>query len=171
MNRRNFFIAVFMLLILPLAAQAAAPDIPVKSMQGQKQNVNQFIGKGQWTVVMLWAHNCHICNQEVQTYNFFHDEHKSKGIRVLGVSVDGWANHKKAQGFVNNHELDFANVIIEPKQSLMVKFGGGKFVGTPTFFIYNREGELVARNIGAISGDEVYGFIKSQDKTIGKDKS
>lgn len=158
------------MLMLSVTAQAAAPDIPVKGMQGQQQNVNQFIGKGDWTVVMIWAHDCHICNQEVQGLNFFHDEHKNKGIKVLGVSVDGWANHKKAQGFVNNHELDFANVIIEPKQSLMIKFGGGKFVGTPTFYIFNRQGELLARNIGPISGEEIYKFIQSQDKNLSKEK-
>ncbi len=170
MAGRNILIA-FVLLVLPVAAQAAAPDIPVKSMQGQQQNVNQFIGKGYWTVVMIWAHDCHVCNQEVQGYNFFHDEHKNKGIQVLGVSVDGWANHDKARGFVKNHELEFTNVIIEPKQSLIIRFGGGQFVGTPTFYIFNRKGELAARNIGAISGDEVYSFISSQDETIGKDNS
>ena len=157
-------VGLLLVLFAPVLAHAASPDIPVKDMQGQERNMGDYIGRGEWTVVAIWAHNCHVCNQEIHQMSFFHDEHKGKGVKVLGVSVDGWAKQKQVRGFVNEHELEFPNMIIEPRQETMLRFGGGRFVGTPTFFIYTPEGELVARNIGAVDGETITQFIKSYNK-------
>jgi peroxiredoxin len=157
-------IGLLLVLLIPMFAHAATPDIPVKDMQGHERNMSDYIGRGDWTVVVIWAHNCHVCNQEIHQMSFFHDEHKGKGVKVLGVSVDGWAKQKQAQGFVKEHELEFPNLIIEPQQEMMIRFGGGRFVGTPTFYVYTPKGELVARNIGPVGGDTIAQFIKSYNK-------
>lgn len=157
-------LGLLLVLLLPMLADAATLDIPVKDMQGRERNVSEYIGRGDWTVVAIWAHDCHVCNQEIHQMNFFHDEHKGKGVKVLGVSVDGWSRQKQAMGFVNKHELEFPNLIIEPRQEVMLRFGGGRFVGTPTFYVYTPKGELVARNIGPVSGDTISQFIQSYNK-------
>ena len=157
-------LGLLLILLLPMLAHAVTPDIPVKDMQGRQRNMSEYIGRGDWTVVAIWAHNCHVCNQEIHQMSFFHDENKGKGIKVLGVSVDGWSRQKQALGFVKKHDLEFPNLIIEPRQEMMLRFGGGRFVGTPTFYVYTPKGELVARNIGPVSGDTIAQFIKSYNK-------
>lgn len=155
-------ILTVILLVLSLTAGAAAPDVLVHDTNGGKHNLNEYIGKGQWTVAVLWAHDCHVCNEEIHEMTFFHSDSKTRDARVLGISVDGLAGREKAAGFIRKHELEFPNVIIEPRQEEIMKLGGGKFVGTPTFYIFSPDGELVARSVGAISGDEIREFIDSQ---------
>lgn len=144
-------------------AVASPPDLVLEDFSGNKVPVDSYIGKGKWTLVMLWAHNCPICNQEAQKISFFHEEHKNRDARVLGVSVDGRANVAKAQRFVDNHLLDFPNLIADLGDDTLHKFGGGPFVGTPTFYVFSPQGKLVASEIGAISVEALEKFIASQD--------
>ncbi len=149
-----------LLLIFPLAV-SAAPDLVLKDFNGNDQNISNYIGKGKWTVVAVWAHNCHVCNNEIHHMTFFHDAHKDKDATVLGVTVDGWSKRKKAQVFVDTHALNFPNLIAEPRQDVLARFGGGDFYGTPTFYVYSPEGELLARQIGPITQEDLEKFISS----------
>lgn len=151
---------VLLLVFASLQANAAVPDIKVRDTSGKIHNVNQFIGKGKWTVVMFWAHNCPICNQEVEQMTFFQDDHRDKDATVLGISMDGFDQVEKSKAFIKRHDLNFPNMLIELSSKEFNKFGGGRYVGTPTFYLYNPAGELVAKNIGPVSPEDIEKFIK-----------
>ncbi len=150
------FVSLFL-----LQANAAVPDIKARDIDGKIHNVNQYIGQGKWTAVVFWAHNCHICNQEIEQMAFFHDDHAEKDATVLGISMDGFAQVEKARGFINRHDLNFPNLLIELSELEFLKFGGGRYVGTPTFYLYNPEGKLLAKNIGPVSAEDLENFINS----------
>jgi len=152
---------VLLLSAFALSVNAAAPDIKAKDIDGNVQNVNQYIGKGKWTAVVFWAHDCHICNQEIEQMNFFHDDHAKTDATVLGISMDGFEKVRKAKGFIEKHELNFPNLLIELSQKEFMKFGGGRYVGTPTFYLYNPDGELLAKNIGPVSPEDLEKFMKA----------
>lgn len=165
--KRKLLIAGLLFLFTPFLVLAAPPDLVLKDFNGKDRNINEFIGKGKWVAVMIWAHDCHICNQEVHQMTFFHDEHKNKDAIVLGVSIDGMDKIKEASKFVKRHSLNFTSLIAEPEHEVLIKFGGGPFFGTPTFYIYDPKGELVARNIGPVSGEDIERFMKNTAKKAG----
>lgn len=158
--RKIKLIEIIFLSFFTTMAFAAAPDITVRDVDGKFHNVNQYIGKGKWTVVIFWAYNCHICNEEMPQMTFFHDDHADKDATILGISMDGFERVKKSREFIDVHELNFPNFLIKLEESEFLKFGGGRFVGTPTFLLYNPAGELLAKNIGAVSPEELEKFIK-----------
>ena len=162
---------ILLLLLVPLWALAAGPDITLKGLDGKARNVNEFIGKGKWTVVAIWHSDCQVCKREIHQMGFFHDAHKNKDAIVLGVSVDGHANRAKAQRFVDEHSLDFTNLVAEPEQ--IAQFGAGRFVGTPTFYVYNPQGDLVAKQVGPTSQEVIEQIIAKSngDKTKTKTKT
>lgn len=142
------------LLLLP-ALSWATPDVVLKDFSGAARNVNEFIGKGKWVVVTVWAHNCPVCNAEIYQMTFFHDEHAKKDAIVLGVTIDGEAGRDKAKDFLKRHDLNFTNLIAEPEQEVLAAFGGGPFIGTPTFYIYSPQGKLVAQRIGPTTQEQI----------------
>ncbi|VAW62843.1 hypothetical protein MNBD_GAMMA11-1723 [hydrothermal vent metagenome] len=150
-----FFLAMPVLAGIPVIV----PDIKAQDVDGKALNVNQYIGKGKWTAVVFWAHNCPICNREIQQMTFFQDAHEDKDATVLGVSMDGFSQADKSRAFIERHELNFPNIMIQADQAEFMKFGGGRFVGTPTFYLYNPEGKLLATTVGAVSADKIEAFI------------
>jgi peroxiredoxin len=150
--------------LMAVTAWAGAPSIPLHDLDGRARNVNEFIGHTQWTVVVTWAHDCHICDREIGEMAAFHAAHHDKEAIVLGLTLDGAEHLKEARAFVKRHKLPFVNLITEPSQEVMMKFGAGKFVGTPTYYIYDPKGEIVGQNIGPLTRAEVEEFITSFGK-------
>jgi peroxiredoxin len=151
------------------AVALAAPDIPMRDLDGKPRNVNEFIGQGKWTVVVAWAHDCHICGREIHEMSDFHAAHRDKDAQVLGVSIDGFGQAREARQFVTRYKLPFVNLIAEPSQEVMMKFGAGRFVGTPTYYVYNPQGEIVGQNVGPVTREEVETFLAAPDKPVDAD--
>ena len=99
------FLLILLLLWIPVAQ-----SVELKDFQGQDQDLSTFIGQDYWSVVMIWAHDCPICNEEVQAYDLFHLEHEDGDVRVLGISIDGGAEDQ-AMAFIQRHEPSFTNWI------------------------------------------------------------
>ena len=149
-----------LILLLPFSSYASAPPLSLKNLDGVEQPLNQYIGQGKWTVLVIWAEDCEACNAEIESYDFFHEEHEKDNAQILGVSVDGWDKIKLARDFVKRHDLSFPNLVIEPDMADLQKLGLENFVGTPTILIYTPEGEIVASQAGAVPIDIIENFIK-----------
>jgi peroxiredoxin len=145
------------LLWSPLAALATGIDFTLKDMQGRERNVREFIGQGKWTVVVVWESSCSICHQEIHQMSFFHEAHKNKDAIVLGISIDGQAGRQQALGFIKEHRLGFTNLLAELPQ--IQQFGGGPFMGTPTFYIYSPKGRLRAYQAGSVSQEQIEQYM------------
>ena len=102
--------------------------------------------------------------QKSKHSTYFTRNTTDKDVRVLGVSIDGKDKITLARDFVKRHDLTFPNLIIEPEMSEILKFGGGNFIGTPTFYIYTPDGEIVASQAGAVPVHIIEDFIQNWKK-------
>lgn len=152
--------------MLAVAIAAAAPDVALKDLNGRERNVNEFIGRGKWVALTVWAHDCHVCAAEIHEMAEFHRAHKDKDAVVLGVSIDGYAKRKQAQAFVERHKLPFTNLIAEPMQAIIVKFGAGELVGTPTTYLYDPKGRLAAMTVGPVSRRDIESYIERNPASV-----
>ncbi|OOZ37756.1 TlpA family protein disulfide reductase [Solemya velesiana gill symbiont] len=125
------------------------------------QALDKHTGKGKWLVVMLWASDCHVCNEEVEQYNAFHLNRHDKDAEVLGVSLDGRQGQADAESFLQRHDVKFPNLIGEPEQvaRLYNQQTGSRWIGTPSFLVYSPTGELMARQAGAVPVELIESFI------------
>ena len=146
----TFIVRTFTLFgLLGLIFVAPLVSAEIKGFQdfnGKSQKVESFLGKGKWTIVMMWASDCHICNREAHQYVDFHMIHSDTDATVLGISLDGDSRKKEAEKFIKKHSVDFPNLIAEPETvgRFYQELTGQYFAGTPTFLIYSPTGELKA---------------------------
>jgi peroxiredoxin len=148
--------AVWALLFVPLMG-AANPDLVLKDFDGKDRRVSEFIGTGRWTVVAVWSADCPICKSEIFHMTFFHDDNRKKDAAVLGLSIDGVENRKKAQGFVTDQALNFPNLLGTPDDASLL--AGTTFIGTPTYYVFSPQGKFVTQRIGPVTQDEMQALI------------
>lgn len=149
------------LIFMASTVHAQAPSVQLRDLDGKPRNVNEFIGQGKWIIVAVWAHDCRICAEEIHEMSALHKARGEKDTAVLGVSIDGMERIKEAQGFVTRHKLPFVNLVAEPEREVLLRFGGGPFIGTPTFYFYDPTGRIVARNVGPTTQKAVEEFIEA----------
>lgn len=152
----NLFTAVLLLM-----GSAVVQAAPLTDFTGKPARITDYTGNGKWLVVMFWASDCHICNKEAHQYVDMQERYKDGNIAVLGISTDGLANKDAAQRFVEEHKLNFPNLIgsLEDIAGMYYELTGNFWIGTPSFFIYNPEGKLRVADAGAIPAKLIEDFI------------
>jgi peroxiredoxin len=153
-----------------MPVQAAEPEPILKSklfkdFSGNSKSLSDYIGKGKWIVVMIWANDCHACNKEAGGYVALHNKHKKDRAELLGISVDG-TNVKAAKSFVKRHGVPFENLIISRAEMdvFLQKYIGKHFIGTPSFMVFSRKGKFEGFQPGAIPASVLDQYLIKNDK-------
>ena len=141
-------IAQLLFLIIPLLtvnALAQQPNNGLVDLAGNAASLESHTGDGKWLVVMLWSVTCGICAREVPVYSDFHDEHKQRDIKILGVALDGYEQRDTIEDTMKEWDMRFPTLIAD-----LGLFGlnyeqqtGESLMGTPTFLVYTPEGKLL----------------------------
>jgi len=152
---------VAILLSMLLTTSGAWAASALKDFNGKQSAIADYAGKGKWLVVMLWASDCLVCNEEIGNYTAFQTKHAGKDATMLGVSIDGAEKEKDAKDFLTRHKVNFPSLIGEPQQvaSMFQELTGSEWIGTPTFMVYNPKGELIGAQTGAVPTDVIESFI------------
>ncbi len=161
LSRLLFSIALFFSLISVSNAEVLGP---YTTLDGPDRSLDDYIGKGKWTVVMIWASDCLVCNREIDQYVKFHETHKNKDAEVVGISMDGPDNRKHAEDFVSRHKVTFSNMLPDPLAVIALYRGstGKAYQGTPTFLVFDPKGELAGAQMGAVPTKIIEEFIANE---------
>jgi len=151
-------IGLFLMVLSPIKAAEKSGLIP---FDGSHSQLEQHLGEGKWSLVVLWAHDCHVCRLEAKHYAEFHKKNRNKQAQVIGISIDGERHKKEAEAFVKTYDLPFPNLLAEVGDVATWHLLQTKtqFRGTPTLFIYSPTGEIKAAQAGAVSIEAIEKFI------------
>jgi AhpC/TSA family len=153
---------IIVLLLASLPALAAGPDVWLKGFDGKDHNVNEYVGQGKWTIVVVWSKDCPICKRDIYHMTFFYDEHHRKDATVLGLSIDGYANRALAQGFIDDQSLNFPNLIGGPDDPSRIS--GTAFIGTPTYYFFSPDGKFMTQRIGPVTQEQAEAILHGLEK-------
>jgi thiol-disulfide isomerase/thioredoxin len=149
-------------------AGAASPDVSLSDMDGKSRHFSEFIGRGKWTVLVVWGPRCPPCIEEMPALQKFHDANQGRA-GVLGVAVDfpsfGQARPDEVAKFAGDYLISFPLLLGDAE--IFTRFGGDDLLGVPTTVIYDRDGAIVARHTGSVSRDMVERFIDKWDQAEG----
>ena len=156
---------VLSILLAAKAAAVAASPLLQDLQSSEFKTIDDYREPGKWLVVMIWAHDCHVCEEEVDDYHRFHRRHGEQSARVLGITLDGEERKSAALEFVTRHGLGFDNLIGEPEavSAYYQLVTGSRWVGTPSFLIFGPDGELRAKQAGAVEVEIVENFIAQSE--------
>ncbi len=166
-NFKTGFWALIVMVFLAVPALHAEDVGPeMLNMDGEPTPLKNYIGKGKWLVIKVWASDCHVCNESVHEMIALHKERGDKDISVLGIAVDGYDRKAAVEAFMKRHQVNFPNLIDDGAIVASVYYSavGTPWIGaTPTYLLFSPEGEIVAENLGAISKEVVETFIAKNE--------
>ena len=121
-----------------------APTLAGKTIDGERVALSDF--RGQVVLVNVWATWCKPCNKELPELARLHDDLRSKGFSVLGVSVDKRQMLQQVHARVRQHQLHFPN-LFDPEGLALSDW---KISGYPTSILIGRNGNILWRRNGMI---------------------
>ncbi len=146
-----------MAVLKPLSVGHAAPGFTITGMDGKPVKLSDY--KGKYVMLDFWASWCAPCRQENPNVVKLYNQYKSKGLNILGISLD---EDKSAwQDAVNIDRLTWQHA------SDLKKFDGATerlyhIEAIPSNFIIDPQGNIVAKNV---TGKDLEDFL---NKTFAK---
>ena len=120
---------------------SSLPDFSLTTLTGETVSSQDYEQK--ILVVNFWATWCTPCVYEIPHLNDLYREFRSKGVEILGISLDT-ADPEHVRRFTRQHRMKYPVVV--GASSVGDDFGGVRAI--PTTFIVNRNGEIVKRYDG-----------------------
>lgn len=155
---RGIVKSVAVLLIAGLAVASAqklqkAPETRLPDSKGKIVNLADF--KGKVVVVNFWATWCPPCRNEIPGFISVYNKQKSKGVEILGVSLDrnGW---DVINPFVAKMKIPYPVVLGDG--STADAWGGIEAI--PTTFLVDKSGNIVEKHVGYMSEAEFEKWLK-----------
>jgi thiol-disulfide isomerase/thioredoxin len=149
------------LIVVHTNAFARASDFQVRMLDGASVPLSHFFEPDKWTMVMIWTTYCGICRSQYPAVSAFHDKHKNTDAKVIGMSLDGYAEVDKVRDYLAQNPMSFDSAIaeVETLQSAYKAITEESFTGTPTYLMFNPAGDLVAHVPGTLTIEDVERFI------------
>ncbi|WP_319477504.1 TlpA disulfide reductase family protein [Marispirochaeta aestuarii] len=135
-----------------------APDFRVPDLKGKEVSLSSFRGK----VVLLnfWATWCPPCRAEMPAMEELYQELKDEGFTILAVSArDTRETKEKVDEYIAREGYTFP-VIFDGTSSAIPGFY--RTGSIPTSYIINKEGQVIARLVGAYewNGSEITALLR-----------
>ena len=161
---RAGYCAALILISVTTAVDAASPMFQ-NLQSGESGTIEDYSQADRWLIVMIWAHDCEICEREVGDYDRFHRRHAGNDAIVLGLTLDGEQRKPQALEFVERHGLGFDSLIGEPEAvaGYFQIATGSRWIGTPSFLVFGPDGALKAKQTGAVEVEIVENFIAQSE--------
>ena len=142
--KQSIISLIFTFSFVQSISAAEVVEFSSKDLQGNVHSIEQYRGK--WVVVNFWGTFCGPCIREMPELSAFHNERKDDDAVVIGINQEE-IPAKLLANFTRNLKVSFPSLKVPFEQATPF----GRVTVLPTTFIINPQGELVARQPGAIS--------------------
>jgi thiol-disulfide isomerase/thioredoxin len=139
-------------------------NLAIPALDGTSTKLSQY--KGKVLLVNFWATWCQPCKTEIPWLIEFNQKYASRGLVIVGVSMDDQgakavAPFVKNQVFKVNGKSESMNyTILLGNDSISDKFGG--LLGLPTSYLYSRDGQKVKTIVGLANHDDLTKALENQ---------
>ncbi len=123
-----------------------APDFTLKEINGKSLTLSDLRGKV--VVLNIWATWCPPCRREIPDFIDLQKELGSKGLQIIGVSVDQ-QGMSVVKPFVKQHGMNYP--VMVDNGIVSQEYGPIKYV--PTTFVIDREGYIQGYAPGMLTKD------------------
>ena len=122
-------------------AKPANLDLKFRDIQGKPFALSDYKGK----VVLLdfWATWCPPCRKEIPGFMRLYDSYRSRGLSVIGVSMDDSKSDVKR--FTRRLKVNYPILLGAGRDDLGSAFGE---LPLPTAFVISRDGRICAKHDG-----------------------
>lgn len=112
--------------------------------------------RGQVLVINFWATWCPPCREEIPLFIDLQKRHGRDGLQFLGVAID---RPEDVASYVAEIGMNYPTLIADDNAMALMRSYGNGTGSLPYSVIIDRDGQIVARKLGAFRGQELENLL------------
>lgn len=116
-------------------------DITGESKEGKEVRLSDFVGKGNYVLVDMWASWCAPCREEIPNLAEIYNAYKDKGLIVLGIAT--WDKKDRIMKAIEDLNMTWPQ-LLDTQHKVMELYGVN---GIPHIILFAPDGTIVARDL------------------------
>ncbi len=135
-----------------VGAGPTAPNFTLLDLDGQEVSLEQY--RGSTVLLDFWATWCPPCRMSIPELVKLQEEHKDKGLVILGLSMDDPSQftNEYLKAFKEKYKINYP--ILRVNRQVLTDYFSNQNIAIPTMFVVDKDG---------IIRDKIVGF---QPKTL-----
>ncbi len=136
----------------------------LQTLDDERTNLNNYVGNGRWSVVMLWGENCKACEEQKPLLEAFHKKYKDSRAHAIGVSIDGIENIDYIRKNIAHHGTSYTNlaVLTDVFFDQFEQTTGKRYIKTPTYILYAPDGSIAGVRSGKLQFELLEQILKEE---------
>ncbi len=136
-------------------ASQAVMATRLADLQGQSQALSQWRGKV--LIVNFWATWCAPCREEIPVFIRLQEKYRTQGLQFVGIAID---QRDPVEVFAREFGMNYP-VLLGGMETVETSRQAGNRVGAlPFTLIIDRNGKIIATELGGIKEAKLEGIIK-----------
>jgi cytochrome c biogenesis protein CcmG, thiol:disulfide interchange protein DsbE len=124
------------------------PEYAAVDLDGAEVSLEEL--RGSPVLFNTWATWCAPCRKEMPALQTLHETYGPRGLRIVGVSIDGAGQQTAIRDFMREFGATF-DVWWDPDGVVMSRFG---MAGVPTTYLIGPDGTMLWRHLGPVLADD-----------------
>lgn len=116
-------------------------DIKGRDLEGKDVALSDYVGKGNYVLMDMWASWCSPCKEEIPNLAKLHNQFKDKGLTVVGLFV--WDKEEKLKKAVEKEKICWPQIY--DKENVARDLYGVK--GIPFIVLFAPDGTILKREL------------------------
>jgi cytochrome c biogenesis protein CcmG, thiol:disulfide interchange protein DsbE len=121
-----------------------SPDYAARTLAGDSVALKGFVGKP--VLLNIWATWCDPCREEIPFLEKVYVAHHSRGLEIIGVSIDARGQDQAVRDFASQLGMTYA-IWLDPDQRVVSTFNA---FGQPASYLLDRRGVLRWKHVGVL---------------------
>ena len=131
-----------------LTVDSLMPDYSAQTLEGKDVSVSLL--RGQVVLLNFWATWCEPCRAELPTLAMIYQRYASRGLQVLGVSLDAQQTPAQVKSFADRRKVPYL-LWLDSQDLASRKLG---IATLPVTVLIRRDGTVAWSQVGAIGEDD-----------------
>ena len=147
----KWFFPVLILITMSASAQKTLPEAELKTLNGKKVSLADYVEEGKVTILNFWATWCAPCKKELDALAPVYPSWEEKyGVKFLAITVDDSRGFPKVKPMVREKDWPYT-ILSDINQDMMRKLN---FYSIPQMYVVDGQGEIKHTITGYIPGSE-----------------
>ena len=124
-------------------------------INGKPHKIEQW--KGKVVLLNFWATWCPPCREEIPAFVEVQEQFGAQGFQIIGVAID---NKADVTDFMDTFFINYPVLLGDDKTLTLMSQYGNRIGSLPYSVIMDRQGNIIARKIGAYTKKNLVKLIK-----------